>query len=76
MTLFRYQILHIFFPPLPRYECLDNALRLLSPFMPYLTEELWQRLPRRPAEAAPSICVAAYPEDVGHNHVSLSELSC
>src|SRR6267143_1216469 len=25
--------------------CLDNLLRLLHPFMPFLTEELWSRLP-------------------------------
>ena len=29
------------------YTCLDAALKLTAPFMPYLTEELWQRLPRR-----------------------------
>ncbi|KAJ1263370.1 hypothetical protein BS78_09G179300 [Paspalum vaginatum] len=28
------------------WVCLDTGLRLLHPFMPYLTEELWQRLPR------------------------------
>lgn len=45
------------------YTCLETALRLLSPFMPYLTEELWQRLPRRPIESGvESICVAPYPE--------------
>ena len=26
--------------------CLDQGLRLLAPIMPYITEELWQRLPR------------------------------
>ena len=49
------------------YTCLDAGLRLISPFMPFVTEELWQRLPRRPTTgssetAPPSICVAAYPE--------------
>ncbi|HNX74535.1 MAG TPA: valine--tRNA ligase [Candidatus Rifleibacterium sp.] len=25
--------------------CLDNALRILHPFMPFVTEEIWQKLP-------------------------------
>ena len=47
---------------------LDQALRLLHPFMPYITEELWLRLPGdkplHPAYqgAAPTIMLAAYPE--------------
>jgi valyl-tRNA synthetase len=49
---------------------LEQALRLLHPFMPYITEDLWQRLPGvgsqflHPAyrEAAPTIMLAAYPE--------------
>nr|CAD7454031.1 unnamed protein product [Timema tahoe] len=44
------------------YTCLDYGLRLLSPFMPFITEELYQRLPRGPVVEFPSICVAAYPE--------------
>ncbi|MBZ5552470.1 MAG: valine--tRNA ligase [Acidobacteriia bacterium] len=35
----------------------DYALRLLHPFMPFITEELWQQLPG----AGESICVARFP---------------
>jgi valyl-tRNA synthetase len=47
---------------------LDHALRLLHPFMPYITEELWLQLPGQrtvhPAYegATPSIMLASYPE--------------
>jgi valyl-tRNA synthetase len=44
------------------YTALETGLRLLSPFMPFLTEELWQRLPRRPGEDFKSITIAQYPE--------------
>ncbi|KAM6471789.1 valine--tRNA ligase, mitochondrial isoform 1-T1 [Liasis olivaceus] len=44
------------------HSCVDLALRLLSPFMPFLTEELWQRLPKTNLETSPSICVARYPD--------------
>ena len=43
------------------YTCLDHGLRLLHPFMPFVTEELWQRLPRRPNDATLSIMVSKYP---------------
>lgn len=43
------------------YTCLDSGLRLLHPFMPFVTEELWQRLPRMPNDPTPSIMVAAFP---------------
>ena len=43
------------------YECFDAALKLLHPFMPFVTEELYQRLPRRKENAAPSIMVAMFP---------------
>ncbi|KAG6874009.1 hypothetical protein C0995_007966 [Termitomyces sp. Mi166 len=46
------------------YICLDYGLRLLHPFMPFVTEELWQRLPRRPNDSTPSIMVSAFPVHV------------
>ncbi|XP_017772804.1 PREDICTED: valine--tRNA ligase [Nicrophorus vespilloides] len=44
------------------YRALDIGLRLLSPFMPFITEELYQRLPGAANRSIPSICVAPYPE--------------
>jgi valyl-tRNA synthetase len=49
---------------------LEQALRLLHPFMPYITEELWQRLPGADAKllhhayagASPTIMLSAYPQ--------------
>ncbi len=41
-------------------EVLETTLRLLHPFMPFITEELWQRLPR-PRSAPPSITIARFP---------------
>ena len=37
---------------------LENALRLLHPFMPFLTEELWQTIPH----SGDSVMIAAYPQ--------------
>lgn len=44
------------------YTTLESGLRLVAPFMPFLTEELWQRLPRRPGDDTSSISIAEYPE--------------
>ncbi|KAJ9662517.1 hypothetical protein H2198_001406, partial [Neophaeococcomyces mojaviensis] len=43
------------------YTALEGGLLLLHPLMPFLTEHLWQRLPRRPNEKAGSIMIAQYP---------------
>jgi len=39
-------------------ETLETTLRLLHPFMPFITEEIWQRLPH----AGPSIMIAPFPK--------------
>uniref|UniRef100_A0A8C2XH34 valine--tRNA ligase n=1 Tax=Cyclopterus lumpus TaxID=8103 RepID=A0A8C2XH34_CYCLU len=45
------------------YTCLEVGLRLVSPVMPFVSEELYQRLPRRrPQSDPPSICVTPYPD--------------
>jgi len=41
---------------------LEGGLTLIHPFMPFLTEELWQRLPRRANDTTPSIVLASYPQ--------------
>ena len=50
-------------------ECLDVSLRALAPFMPYLAEELYQRLHWKldfhkvPLPRAESVLVASYPQE-------------
>ncbi|HYN86025.1 MAG TPA: class I tRNA ligase family protein, partial [Pyrinomonadaceae bacterium] len=51
---------------------LEQALRLLHPFMPFVTEELWQMLPGvgreshhaayRESDVSPTVMLAAYPQ--------------
>jgi len=49
--------------PLPVLaHVLEVALRLLHPFMPFITEEMWQLRRRLPAEGPDSIMIAPYPE--------------
>ncbi|XP_039287270.1 valine--tRNA ligase [Nilaparvata lugens] len=61
------------------YTVFDAGLRLLSPFMPFITEELYQRLPlvqNAPVKPkAASICVAPYPdlEECNWRNVALEQ---
>jgi valyl-tRNA synthetase len=42
-------------------RCLDQSLKLLHPFMPFITEEIWQKIPKG-EEEPDSIMVSQYPE--------------
>ncbi|KAH1522668.1 Valine--tRNA ligase, mitochondrial [Aspergillus fumigatus] len=44
------------------YTALEGALTLIHPIMPFVTEHLWQRLPRRPGDKTISIMKARYPQ--------------
>jgi len=44
-------------------ETLDKSLRLLHPFMPFVTEEIWQKLPN----TSESICVSSWPDYEAEN---------
>jgi valyl-tRNA synthetase len=46
------------------FAAFDAALRLLHPFMPFLTEELWHQLPQK--DGAKSIALNHFPEVQGH----------
>ncbi|ETO28839.1 hypothetical protein RFI_08286 [Reticulomyxa filosa] len=45
------------------YICIDLSLKLMHPFMPFITEELWQRLPGS-RSLRDSLIVQTYPEPV------------
>jgi valyl-tRNA synthetase len=52
------------------YTALESALRLVHPVMPYVSEDLWQRLPRRPEEKSESIMLCAFPSEVSRADLS------
>ena len=53
---------------------LETAMRLLHPFMPFITEEIWQQLPK-PSGAPQSIMITLYPVRDVRFHDDASEAS-
>ncbi|MEI6880550.1 MAG: valine--tRNA ligase [Bacteroidota bacterium] len=45
----------------------ENLMKVLHPFMPFITEEIWQNLAER--KAGDSICIAAYPSVGAYQHI-------
>ena len=60
------------------YTCLEVSYRLIHPMMPYISEELWQRLPRSASGGESkesgseivSIALAAYPNPAKNDQLS------
>ena len=57
------------------YTVLDYAIRLMHPIMPFLTEELYQRLGNRPGDKTETVMLAKYPEPVPEwNHPEVEKM--
>ncbi|MCC7359010.1 MAG: valine--tRNA ligase [Anaerolineales bacterium] len=51
---------------------LDQGLRLLHPFVPFVTEAVWQHLPRAAGDA-PALIVASWPKPAALDHEALAQ---
>jgi valyl-tRNA synthetase len=60
------------------YKVLEKSLRMLHPFMPFITEEIWQKLPRSKDAVGDSIMIQPWPH-VQKNMISdeaQNDMSC
>ncbi len=55
------------------HACLDNGLKLISPFMPFISEELYQRLPRPTGQKVESISVLSYPKGLKYRDTNVEK---
>ncbi len=53
-------------------EILENNLKVLHPFMPFMTEEIWQYIKKRQPDEA--LIVAPYPEQTGFDEDFLKQM--
>jgi valyl-tRNA synthetase len=60
------------------FYTLDTSLRLLHPFMPYITEEIWQKIPhvrRDEGEIPDSIMISEYPNSLPKDYQAEEDMS-
>ncbi len=58
------------------WHALVQAVRVIAPVMPFLTEHLWQVLVRDPCEGAPaSVHLAGWPEEIEADDALLEEIA-
>ncbi len=55
-------------------QVLDNSLRLLHPFIPFVTEEIWQTIRGCVPGSAASIMISGYPEDLPRDRQAEEEM--
>ena len=57
-------------------QTLESILRLTHPFMPYITEELWQRLPKAIRGGGETLMLQAFPESSGEiNETAVADVA-
>ena len=54
-------------------EIFDELMRLIHPWMPFISEEIWQTIKERGAGGVPSICLAQFPQGGDVNESLLAD---
>ncbi|MEW6001918.1 MAG: valine--tRNA ligase [Nitrospirota bacterium] len=55
---------------------LDKTLKMLHPFMPFITEEIWQRIPHAGSDIKESIMISDFPASLQRDYEAEEDMSC